>query len=324
MKTRFPFPVSRWLSGLAGGLLLLVRPAWAGSAVTNSEDFAADPAQTGWKIFGDTNLFQWDSTNQNLAVTWDSSQTNSYFYRSLGTVLAVEDNFSMEFDLNLTDATAGGYGSELAIGFLNIAAATGLDFQRAGAYSPNVAEFDYFPPSQIGASIDATLIDASNTFSFVYNASALDAGTTYHVRVEHAAGQPGLTGEVFTNGVLCASLTNAYLNPISDFRLDTLAVSSYQDDGFGDTILAHGTVDNLVVVLPPPPVQNLGVGFSNPFWQVEFADRTNWLYTLEHSADLISWSDVSPATPGVGGSLILQDTNAPAAKAFYRVRAQRP
>ena len=43
-------------------------------AVTLTEDFSTDPMQNGWQVFGDTNLFTWDSTNQNLAVTWDSTQ----------------------------------------------------------------------------------------------------------------------------------------------------------------------------------------------------------------------------------------------------------
>ena len=66
-----------------------------------TENFSADPLQNGWQIFGDTNLFQWDSTNQNLDVTWDSSQTNSYFYNPLGTILAKSDDFSLSFDLQL-------------------------------------------------------------------------------------------------------------------------------------------------------------------------------------------------------------------------------
>ena len=54
------------------------------NANTIVERFTTDPALDGWQVFGDTNLFQWDSANQNLAVTWDSSQTNSYFYHLLG------------------------------------------------------------------------------------------------------------------------------------------------------------------------------------------------------------------------------------------------
>jgi hypothetical protein len=83
-------------------------------------------------------------------------------------------------------------------------------------------------------------------------------------------------------------------------------------------------LDNLVITFPAPPAQNLAVASSNGIWQVQFTDRTNWLYTLERSMDLLSWSDASGAVPGVDSTLILQDTNAPADKAFYRVRAQRP
>ena len=73
-------------------------PALAGMFVMSvvhatviTEDFSADPRSNGWQIFGNTNLFQWDSTNHNLDVTWDSSQTNSYFYHPLGTILTRDD-----------------------------------------------------------------------------------------------------------------------------------------------------------------------------------------------------------------------------------------
>jgi hypothetical protein len=293
-------------------------------AGTIVENFTSAPANNGWKIFGDTNFFRWDSTNNNLAVTWDTSQTNSYFYRSLGTILAIEDDFSLEFDLNLTDAVAGGFSSQLALGFLNLADATSPAFQRTLGTSPNVAEFDYFPASMIAASVDATLIDRSNNFYFAYNTVPLDPGILYHVRIAHEAGALGLSGEIFTNGILYTSLTNAFPGNTEDFRLDTIAVSSYQGDGFGDTVLAHGTLNNLVVTVPPPPAQNLTGAFSNAVWQVQFASRTNWLFTLERSPNLFGWTNVSPTTPGVAGTLILQDTNAPADKAFYRVRAERP
>jgi hypothetical protein len=319
-KNHFPFHVSRFpLAVLAAFLICPASPA-----TTFTESFAADPSQNGWKIFGDTNLFQWDSTNHDLAVTWDSSQTNTYLYHSLGTILAIDDAFSVEFDLNLADAQTGAYGSQLAVGFLNISNATSPAFLRTLGTSPNVAEFDYFPPSQISASVDATLIDASNNFYFNYNTVPLNPGILYHIRVAHDSGAPGLSGEVFTNGILYASLTNTFPSAITDIRLDTIAISSYQDDGFGDTVLAHGTVANFVVTTPPPPIQNLTGSFSNAIWRVQFADRTNWLFTLERSTNLFSWTNASSTTSGVDNILMLQDTNAPADKAYYRVRAQRP
>jgi hypothetical protein len=292
-------------------------------AATITEKFFADPSQDGWQIFGDTNLFQWDSTNQNLAVTWDSSQTTSYFYHPLGTVLTTNDDFSIEFDLQLSDAEADGFGNELAIGFLNLGDASSPDFSRADGISPNIAEFDYFPPSMIAPSIDATLIDASNDFYFAFETNALNPGLTYHVRIAHVAGELGITGEVFTNGQLYTSLPQISGAAPADFRLDTISVNSYQDDGFGDTALAHGTVANLVVTLPPI-VRNFTGALNNGVWQVQCGTYTNWLYSLERSTNLISWSDALISSNGSGDILFLQDTNAPADKAFYRVRADQP
>ena len=114
--------------------------ASTGGAATFQDDLSGDPLQNGWQIFGDTNLFYWDSTNQNLAVTWDSSQTNSYFYHDLGTILARDDSFHLSFDLTFQDYASGttpgkSYDFEAAIGLLNLANATQPDFSRGAGIS---------------------------------------------------------------------------------------------------------------------------------------------------------------------------------------------
>jgi hypothetical protein len=321
---------------LAGGVIVpLISHAQfaasSGNATTITENFSTNPLQDGWQIFGDTNLFQWDSTNQNLDVTWDSSQSNSYFYHPLGTILATDDNFSVEFDLQLSDANATGT-FELAVGLLNFSDATSTIFSRPIGSTPNLFEFDYFPDGGYGPSIDATLTDMNvsttnmDDFYFVYDNLPLAIGVSYHIILTHVAGEPTISGEVLTNGQIYTTLPNVYAGPITDFRLDTVAVSSYSaaGDTFGDSLLAHGTVDNLVVTLPPPPIQNLTGAFSNGVWQVQFSNQSDWLYTLERTSDFQSWENVSPATPGNPTNLFLQDTNPPADKVFYRVSASRP
>ena len=62
----------------------LVLPIFNSPADTILEDFSSDPATRGWRAVGQTNLFAWNATNQDLEVTWDSSQTNSYFCKALG------------------------------------------------------------------------------------------------------------------------------------------------------------------------------------------------------------------------------------------------
>ena len=303
----------------------------AAHATTIAENFTNNPSQDGWQIFGDTNLFQWDSTNQNLDVTWDSSQANSYFYHPLGTILATNDDFSVEFDLQLSNASATG-SFELAVGLLNFSDATSTNFSRPIGSTPNLFEFDYFPDGGYGPSIDATMADMTVTatnesdFYFAYDTLPLAIGVTYHIILTHVAGEPTISGEVLTNGQIYTSLPNVYAGPITDFRLDTVAVSSYSaaGDTFGDSLLAHGTVDNLVITLPPPPIQNLTGAFSNGVWQVQFFSQNDWFFTLERTSDFQLWTDVSPATSGNATNLILEDTNPPADKAFYRVSASRP
>ena len=151
------------------GLLLLwglVAASICGAA-TFQEDFSSDPLQNGWKMFGDTNLFQWDSINQNLEVTWDSSQTNSYFYHSLGTIVAKSDDFSLSYDLQLSDIAIGVNPNktntfELVVGFINSASATSTNLERGAGINAahgarNTCEFDYFPDSGYGATISPTL-----------------------------------------------------------------------------------------------------------------------------------------------------------------------
>jgi hypothetical protein len=136
-----------------------------------------------------------------------------------------------------------------------------------------------------------------------------------------------------TNGqpfvqLLDVVLTNPAASGFSssdDFRVDTVSISSYSSSGNDyDSVLAHGVVDNFAVTVPPPPVQNFTGTLSNGLWQTQFLSRSNWLYTLERATDLQSWTNVCAATAGNATHLFLQDTNPPADRACYRVRAERP
>src|ERR1044071_2940112 len=79
----------------------------ANGATTTQEDFAANPVTRSWRAYGDGSLFNWNSMNQNLEVTWDSSRPNSYFAWPLNTVLSRGDDFSCAFDLRLRDIAVG-------------------------------------------------------------------------------------------------------------------------------------------------------------------------------------------------------------------------
>ena len=300
-----------------------VTPAWA-------DDFVADPARNGWKTFGGADLFHWNATNACVEVTWDTQRENSYFYHPLGTILTRDDAFSLAFDLQLSDVAVTNGGGQVAVGLLNFAEATKPEFSRSAASTPDLFELDYYPDTGYGDSISATLADRTvnatnySGFYFTYDNLPMLPGVTYQVKLTHAAGLPSISGEVFTNGVLYTALTKVYAGPITDFRLDTVAISSYAGDGFGDDLLAHGIVKNFLVSLPPFPVQNFSGAPGLGDWQGQFGSRSNWVYALERTTDLRSWSGVGTVAVGTGTNLTLVDPNPPAARAFYRVNATRP
>ena len=71
-------------------------------------------------------------------------------------------------------------------------------------------------------------------------------------------------------------------------------------------------------------MKNLTGGFQGGQWQTQFLSCTNWLYTLQRTADFQSWTNITIATTGNGTNLWVQDTNPPPNRSFYRVKAEQP
>jgi hypothetical protein len=336
------------LSALALAGLSLVSAA---RAVTIVEDFSTNPLQDGWQVFGDTNLFQWDATNHWLAVTWDSTQPNSYFYLPLEGRLTRYDDFTMEFDLRLQDIASnvepGKTGPlQVGIGFLHYSVATNANFERGDGLVSDIAEFDYYPhgfydfgdgyfydsPPHVVPSFISSLPAFSPNDVNPYYILELPTNEMMHVTMSYRGDAQSAVITVTTNGVPVGSLPSLVLNSPTnsnftagdDYNVDMFSITSYTSIGDDyDSLLAHGVVANLRIDLPPP-VQNLTGAFSNGVWQVQFTNRTNWVYTLERTVGFGSWSDVSGPAASNGTTLVLQDTNTPVGPALYRVRANRP
>jgi hypothetical protein len=324
----------RSLGPTAVGLFLTLSPLFAGQ--TLREDFTTDPVRHGWQRFGDPSLFVWEATSPALAVTWDSSRPNSYFHHPLGTILTRGDEFSLAFDLQLRDLAIGttpgkDFAFQLALGFLNLREATQTNFVRGtGTDSPNLVEFDYFPDSGFGATVSPALISSNMVWASSFNLLELTPGDTFHVVLRYTPSDQTLATTLTKNGaaygpVESVQLTNA---AFTDFRVDQVAVCSYSDAGqdpaWDGSILAHGTVDNLELTLPDPPVTVISGAVEGGHWTASFVSQTNWLYALESTEDWASWHNVSAVLPGTGGVLTLTDNNALASRAFYRVLAARP
>jgi hypothetical protein len=302
------------------------------------EDFANLPAASGWAVFGDTNLFQWNPTAANVSVTWDSARSNSYFYRSLGTILAKDDDFLIAFDLRLLDITTttkpGPF--QIAVGLIGFSDATRSGFWRGSGVNTthgprNIFEFDYFPAGyypgygSVVPSASPTLVSIDNGFASGFDFLELTNGQLYHIEMAYTASDSLFHTTLSCEGVVLGPLGDVSLGgDFTDFRLDTVAICSYSDAGDDyDSVLAHGTIDNLVVRLPAPPIQNLAGGFSNGVWQVQFASRSNWVYTVDRTTDLQTWDTVSGVLSGDGARLRFQDPQPADPAGFYRVSARR-
>ncbi|HZV34557.1 MAG TPA: hypothetical protein VFB72_08255, partial [Verrucomicrobiae bacterium] len=196
---------------IAGALFVLVSSI---QAVDFFDNFTANPLTHGWSIFGDTNLFRWDSTNHDIAVTWDSSQPNSYFYHPLGITLTTNSSFSFSFDITLNDAAIAGGTFELAAGLLNYNDATNANFLRGtGDNATNEVEFDYFMDPYYGNSVAATELDTNGLIADVYDDVNLATGTTYHVSVSYFAGDPVISSQITVKNQPYSYMSGFYMEP---------------------------------------------------------------------------------------------------------------
>jgi hypothetical protein len=316
----------------------------AGAAVI-TESFTNDPALDGWRAFGDTNLFQWAATNQVLAVTWDSAQPNSYFYHPLGATLSRTNNFMLAFTFQLHDIAAGlepdyPQSLQIAIGLLNFAEATNDGFTiSTGWQAPDLVEFDYFPAFDIyNSSVTTPIISSLNAFAnigFTFPL-VLAPGAQYRAEMTYTADTTTLHTTLTSNGVPVGPIQDTTLpDSFDDFSVDTFSINSYSQAGqdtsvhtnsdgttiiYAGSVLAHGTVGKMSFGNPLPVTQILHFAPGG----IQFSSTTNWVYTLERTADLQTWTGVTPPTPGAAEAMTLTDTNPPSAQAFYRVRVDLP
>jgi len=317
----------------------------AGAAVIQ-ENFASDPSARGWRTFGDTSLFRWDAANQNLAVTWDSSRTNSFVHLPLGTIITKNDDFSFGFDVRLSDIQLGNTPGktnefQIAVGLIDYASAIRTNhFVGAGisaAYGiRNAVEFDYFPDAGFGETFSTVVVSTNNRIYPAHNFPLrMTAGDTFRITMTYTASNQLLRTSATKNGTPFGMPPANTLGDVSlvgrnDFRVDTFAVISYSDGiqagppAFHGSVLAHGVLDNIQIIVPQPPVSGLRLSFVGGHWLARFQSLPNWTYTLERSDELVTWFPASPATTGTGAMLSLPDTNPITVNSFYRVRAERP
>jgi len=310
------------------------------------EDFSADPALRGWSWWGDPALFQWRPASGAMHVTWDSSTTNCYFYRPLGTILTQDDDFRLQFELELEEIAIGvdpekPYTFELAIGFIGLAQATQTNFFRgSGIHSThgprNLVELDYFPDSGFGATVAPTVVSTNNRIAFSDNHPLeLMPGHRYRFEMTYQASDQMLRTTAWRDGEPFglppgATLADLDLAGFPDFRVDTVAVCNYSDahqspPQFQGSLRARGILYRVEVRVPDPPLSRLEGRMEDGNWRVTFEARSQWTFVMERSGGFEDWEVVDTATPDNDGPATLVHSDAASlGRGFYRVRAERP
>jgi hypothetical protein len=320
--------------------LLWLAAALPSRAAAIVENFDMDPVSREWRTFGDASLFHWNATNQNLELAWDSSRTNSLFYRALRTVLSKADDFSFGFDLRLRDIAIGvntnkPYTFEIAIGLCRFSSITNANFFRGAGTSPafgprNLVEFNYFPDSGFGATVASTVVSSNNTIRFSEkHPLELTVNDLFRVEIAYTASNQLLRTSMTRNGTAFGPVPNLSLTSLPDFRVDTFAVISYSDamqspPQYAGSILAHGTVDNVHWTVPDPPLAGFRGTLAGNVFRAQIDSKSNWLYRLEVTSNVIDWRHTTEQRAIADGVMILEDTGMPPTGAFYRVLADRP
>jgi hypothetical protein len=116
---------------------------------------------------------------------------------------------------------------------------------------------------------------------------------------------------------------------LSGATTDTLLLSNVQPSQAGTYAVvitnmagsATSAVASLTVLVP---ITMSGVSLASPAVSISFLSGTGVSYLLEYKNLLTdpTWTPLSPALPGTGSVMTLQDTNSPVSSRYYRLLSQ--
>lgn len=322
-------------------ILLSMAFAWLqASGAEWHETFSTNPHPRGWAVQGDGSLFAWDAARENLAATWDSTRTNTYFHRPLGTVLTRSDPFRFSFRIQLDEirTAADGGTFQLAVGLLRRGRAFEGNFLRGSGIHPvtgprDLVEFNYFPAGgAISPTFAAVAIGTNNLRWATLHVFPVElaTGQPYEVSIAYDPRDQSLQLRAYRDLQLVAEESQTLPAGFSDFRVDAFSVTSFSGAGqpanYAGTLYARGWVDDIMVTFPDPPrpaLELAGAGIARLSNQ---AAAAGWIPFLERGIanNPGSWENISSKLQVEGSQWVLEDPDPPSNWGIYRVRLERP
>jgi hypothetical protein len=302
---------------------------------TIEETFTTDPNPRGWRSWGDSSLFHWDSSNQRLEVSWDSGRPNSFFALPLPCSLTANDDFRFAFDLALESHAVGvlvGQAGtfQIATGLIRKNDALATNYYRGSFPGPkNTVEWTWFGEAgAVSSSVSPVMIPSDGRLPWGYADSYVTLETGRHYRFELAYSSTHRTARMsmLTDGQPGPQLTDIVLPAnFTRFQVDTFAISNYSGAGqnplYAGSVLARGWIDNISITVPEAPILSLRARDGG----VSLDALAGWRYTLEASGNLTDWSAVTEALASQSAPIDLWDPrDGLFSVQFYRVVAIRP
>lgn len=305
------------------------------------ETFDTDPDSRGWNLRGDPSLFAWDALAQRLSATWNSSASNTFFVRPLGTVLTRTDSFRFSCRLQIDELqTPGGNGSfQLALGLLHRQRAFAPEMRRGSGVHPatgpkDLVEFNYFPAAgPIASTFAAVAIGTNNLRWTTLHAFPFELrpGQVYDLAVGFDAATQSLSLEVEQDGTPFLHESTPLVTGFTDFRVDAFSVTSYsgagQPAGYGGDLFARGWVDDIHLVYPDPPRAELALTRLENAYELRFPSPPGWVPVLERGSldsGPGAWETVDTPPTILGDLRSIRDPMAPGSGTLYRLRLERP
>jgi hypothetical protein len=134
-----------------------------------------------------------------------------------------------------------------------------------------------------------------------------------------AAGVQPLAYQWQYNGTNVAGATTPQL-ALPNVQLSSAGTYSVLvTNAFGVATSSNAT---LTVLVGPSTTVSISLAGTNI--SISFTSQLGSSYLLEYKNSLgdPAWTPLSPATAGLGGPMVLRDTNAPTTSRFYRLRRQ--
>ena len=212
-------------------------------------------------------------------------------------------------------------GDTLSVSPANVTNATAqLFFQKPGAENENVLSLNFTNLSDIAHVATAWLADPA--------ALAAIPGTSLNAVAASLAPILGTDAVTFQADVALSAGAN-YTGNGGDLRVFVWSGTNWLSQPFAFDSANHAAIVSGVtnlsafaisqIAAPQLNIQSGAGGFT-----FQFTPVPNCGQALERSTDLVTWESVTTFTPTNAAPVILTDANAPADKAFYRVRVNVP